>query len=466
MLIKLRRELYLRSQEELYENELVGRILNIRITHKKASISALEAFTFASKSVVKKIKSIPGIDECLLIQTCNRIEIYAVARNVEPRLMLETLLTFWLHEKGIVDSHLIDLIESASGSTALLHLLRTAAGLESLIVGEDQILGQIREAFKECRENGTIGPVLNKVMEYTLQVGKNVRSSTAINEGSTSIGSVAVELISKYMQDLTNKKILIVGAGEAAEIVGKALCTRKAGLIFVANRTYSRAVETAKGLGATAIQFESMENFLVSADAVVVATSAPHFLITLPLMSRVMKQREASHLVVIDLGEPRNVDRSVARLPGLILSDIDDLREIARQAIESRAKETRKADKVAQYSLGQLILMLRRMQVEPLASALYRKAERIRQIEVGKALSRMRSEVDKGGESENNERDEIIEDMSRSLVEALLYDPIMNLRQLSVSQVGTLAMNKRLLAMQIKNIEDSIEQISDISCAK
>lgn len=382
---------------------------------------------------MREIAGLPGVSECLLVETCNRVEIYAVVSGGGPPATLGDIEAFWRLRKGVVDKRLGGLVEKSCGLDSLLHLLRVGSGLESMVVGEDQILGQIREAYKEGREAGTIGPVLDRAVRYALQVGKSVRTSTRIDRGSVSVGSVAVELMEESLDDLRDKRILIIGAGEAGEAVGRALALRRAGLVFVANRTFSRALEMAEGLGATAIRFHSLESFLASADAVVVATSAPHFMLTLPLMARVMKQRPEKGLVVADLSEPRNADPALARLPGLTLLDLDDLHSVSRASMEMRRREMREAERIVQRALGQLSMMMKRARAEPLVSALCRKAERIREEEVRKAMVRLRALAPRSGPAEAGGFDEIVEDFSKSLVEALLYDPITNLRRSSAA---------------------------------
>ena len=361
----------------MQEDDTVARILNLRVTHKRAALSALEAFSFPERDqAAEEVKGLSGVGECFVIQTCNRVEIYVVVAEGEPGEVLGRIEDFWVRRRG-VPGDLVGLVEKSTGTEAVLHLLRVAAGLESMVVGEDQVLGQVREAYADEKRLGVVGPVLDQTLRQALQVGRSVRSSTAIDRGAVSVGSVAVELLGRSILGLRDRKILIVGAGETGEAVGRALALRKAGIVFVANRTYSRAVEMAQALGATAIRFESLESFLVASDAVAVATSAPHFVLTLPLMTRVMARREGKPLVVLDVSEPRNADGRIARLQGLTLLDLDDLQGMARAGIEMRSREIREADKVVQKSLGRLIVALKRARAEPLISAIFQRAEQV-----------------------------------------------------------------------------------------
>lgn len=415
------------------KDDVTDRIVCIRVTHKRAPLSALESLSFThSQPVMKEIASLPNVEECFVLQTCNRVEIYAIVSSVEAASN-DDLGEFWLSKKDALRGDLRQLLEKSSGSSALLHLLKVASGLESMVVGEDQILGQLREAFKDGEKCGTVGPVLERILQFALRVGKTVRTATKINKGAVSMGSVGTGLLNNAIGNLTDKKILIVGAGHAGEMVGRALVSRKAGIIFVANRTYSRAVEMAKALNGRALHLDALEGHLVSADAVIVATSAPHYILTYPMMARVMEQRGGRPLVVVDLGEPRNVERTIARLPGLLLRDIDDLRDISRSGIEMRAREIRRAEKIIDQSLGQLLLMLKQTRVEPVISALYRKAEETRQREVGKAFAKMHLKVDERSKKGNLEYASVVEDLSKSLVDGVLQDLITNLRRSSAS---------------------------------
>ena len=321
---------------------------------------------------------------------------------------------------------------------ALRHLLRVAAGLESMVVGEDEVLGQVKSAYESSRKAGALGPVLDRVFQSALRVGKEVRTTTEIDRGAVSVGSVGVELLRNSLGGLGRRKVLVIGAGEAGETVAKALALRKSGVILVANRTLQRAVELAKSLEGMVLPFDTLEQNLADVDAVVVATSAPHFILSYPMMARVAAARSNRPLVVIDLAEPRNVDLTVAMIPGIILRNLDDLRGAMRSGVERRLRETRQAEKVVERGLGEALTAIRQDRVEPLVSSLFREAETVRRAEVEKAMSRMKVRADSSEAS-------IIDDLSRALVKRILSGPVGQMRESAVNgEFGSLDAAEKL----------------------
>ena len=396
------------------------RLVNIRVTHKRATVPVLEAMGFKDRTAaMKKMSRLPSISECAILQTCNRVEVYALSSEsvAETRSDLERL---WFDSrkrnagKGV--------FESSTGSDAARHLLRVAAGLESMVIGEDEILRQVKDAYEEGKEAGSLGPVLGRAFEYALRVGKEVRRATGLDRGAVSVGSVGVELLRQSLGDLFSKEVLVIGAGEAGETVAKALASRRSGVIFVANRTFQRAAELAKSLGGTALPFDSLERSLVRVDAVVVATSAPHYILSLSTMAKVMAARSRRPLVVIDLAEPRNVDLSVATIPGITLRNLDDLRGVMRSGLERRLRQTRRAEKVVEQGLGQALTAIRQDRVEPLVSSVFRDAEAVRRAEVEKAKTKLNAVA-------GPRQGAVVEDLSRVLVKRILSGPVSQMRE-------------------------------------
>ena len=283
-----------------------------------------------------------------------------------------------------------------------------------------------------------MGPVLDRVFESALRLGKEVRTVTKIDRGAVSVGSVGVELLKKSLGGLGGKRVLVVGAGEAGEAVAKALALRKSAVIFVANRTYQRALELSKDLGGTALPFDSLEQTLAAVDAVVVATSAPHYILSYPMMVRVMAARSRRPLVVVDLAEPRNVDLAVASLGGVLLRNLDDLRGVMRSGVERRRWETRGAEKGVERGVGEALLAIRQDRVEPLISSIFREAEAVRRAEAGKAVARMRAGAD-------SPQAAVVEDLSKVLVKRILAGPVGQMRKsAAVGEFGSLDAAERL----------------------
>lgn len=397
------------------------RIVNLRVTHKRAPVRRLEAVKFDRPvRAAKEMISLPTVSECVILQTCNRVELFALASDSVSRAT-EDLERFWFssdQRRGAGEG----VLETSTGSDAIRHLLRVVAGLESMVLGEDQILGQVKAAFEEGRKAKTAQWVLERVFQSALRVGKAVRTGTAIDRGSVSVGSAGVALLRKSLGDLRRKEVLVVGAGEAGETVAKAFSKREPAVILVANRTYQKAIELAKEYGGRALPFDSLEQTLEAVDAAVVATSAPHYILTYAMMTRVMAARRRKPLMVVDLAEPRNVELGVARIPGVTLLNLDDLRGVIRSGIERRSREVRRAERLVEQGVGEAILALRQDRVEPLVTSLFRNAEAIRKSEVEKAVARMKSEA---GPSQTA----VVEDLSRVLVKRILCDPVSQMRE-------------------------------------
>lgn len=445
----------LNELEDRKRDYLTERIVNIRVTHKKASVSSLEVLAFKDPEIaLNEINSFDHVLECFILQTCNRVEIYALVSSSDKGSWESEIVGYWRQKIGYVSDDFYRHVESSSGLKALFHLFRLSSGLESMVVGEDQILGQIEDAYDEAKRCNTVGPVLQNVFERAIRTGKMVRFKTKINKGAVSMGSIAVNLLEDSIHDLTEKTIMIIGAGETGALVGKALAVRKSATIFVANRTFKRAVKLAESFDGKAIKFKSLKQPLSSVDAVIVATAPPHYILTHDLVSEVMDHRGNKELLIIDLAQPKNVEKTVANLPNVKLLNIDNLREIARTNLENRLKEVEKAGEMITDELQQMMFMLKRNHVEPTISAIYSKAEEIRGKEVRKALKMMRklNGLHSSQEDRCSHCVKIIEDLSHVLMERLLSHPITNLRKAAVvDDYKAVSIAKKLFNIETEN---------------
>ncbi|HIH76387.1 MAG TPA: glutamyl-tRNA reductase, partial [Methanomassiliicoccales archaeon] len=251
-------------------------LLSAHITHKGTSIQDLGRLgQLEAKTLLRELRSSPGVDECVVLKTCNRVEFYVVAKDREAmREELERFVASLLpyESQG-------SLVRYMTGKDTLQHVLRVACGLESMIVGEDQVQSQVKEALElSCRE-GACGPLLAEVFRKALNTGKRVRTETRVNKGNVSIGSAAVDLAESKLGDLKGKTVLVVGAGQMATLIAKHLAGKRPEAVFVSNRTYARAVELAWALDGKAVRFEQLPDFLVKADVVLCATSATHIVL-------------------------------------------------------------------------------------------------------------------------------------------------------------------------------------------
>ena len=376
-------------------------ILNIRVDHKTADISKMERSSQKLDVLFNTILEKYQVSEYLNIKTCNRAEIYLVLEDCD----LENLRS----NDFVIESN----------DNALEHLLRLSSGLESMIIGEDQILGQIKEAKKRSVNEGSSGQVLKTIFTKAVHVGQVVRKKTKINEGSLSIGSAAVELAESVHGDLKCKKVLIIGAGKMGTLVAKALVEKNLKAIVVANRTHDKAVMLAKELGGSAIHFNKLDEALMDADVVISATGAPHPILTYEKLKGVIPDFTISKMVMVDIANPRDIDQDVSKL-GVKLFNIDDLRGIANRSRKMRETEASDAEKIVAEEMVLLKRSLKHLEVEPIISDIRVTAENIRLNETQRAFKML-------GDMNGNEK--IVEDLTKVVVERLFFNVIKNLKK-------------------------------------
>jgi glutamyl-tRNA reductase len=378
-------------------------ILNLRVDHKIADIQSMENISKDIDEIFWKLQEKYSINEYIEISTCNRKEYYLHNENIS---FDEELLS---HEnKSIIIEY---------GESSVMHLLRMTSGLESMIVGEDQILGQVKDAKAKASKDHHCGKVLDLIFTKAIHVGQVVRNKTNINKGSVSIGSAAVDLAESHLGDLTSKSVLVIGAGKMGKLVAKALAEKNLNAIFVANRTFYVAVELAEDLNGTAILFSQLDEYLKNADLVISATSAPHSIITKKRLEGIGFGNQ--ELMMVDIANPRDISEDVNEL-GVKLFNIDDLREIADRNTKLREKEFAEAEIIINEEYLLLKESFKIMEVDDLLSSLRVSMEEIRQRETKKASSKM-ANVD-GSEK-------ILNNLTNSIVNKIFFDISQNLKQ-------------------------------------
>lgn len=397
------------------------------VTHRTASIDEIEtAWHGDVETILKWVRSQDRVEECAVLKTCNRVEIYVVAPRGERVL-------FDLAKKARVSSRIIDF---HNHDESLLHLLRLASGLESMIIGEDQILGQMKELTQIAMKAGTTGWMLETAFKKAIQVGKRVRKETRINERSVSVGSAAVDLAEEILGDLKGKSVLVIGAGETGELISRSLLCREIGSLAVTNRTLSSAVCLAESLGGEAVPFEDMPCRLHTADVVISATSAPHYILLKSDIEEAMAGR-INKLLIIDIANPRDVDQDAAEVPGVELHNIDSLKNISRENMMQRMAEAARVEEIITEELQLLQAKYKRKEAEELLARLYSQAEQIKDQEVRKAMNKL-SARHTLGEIEQ----QVLCDMSRSIVNKILSEPTKSLK--SAAERGDLEILKSL----------------------
>jgi glutamyl-tRNA reductase len=384
------------------------------VTHRKASIDEIErAWHGDVQTLLKWVCSQERVEECAVLKTCNRVEIYIVSVRGEKVL-------FDLAKKARVSSRIIDFHDH---DESLLHLLRLASGLESMILGEDQILGQMKELVQMAARAGTTGWILDTAFKKAIAVGKRVRKETQINERSVSVGSAAVDLAQEILGSLKGKSVLVIGAGDTGELISRALMAKDICSLAVTNRTYSSAQSLAGCLGAQAVPFEEMKIRLKTADVVISATSAPHYILLKEDIEKAMEGRD-NKLLIIDIANPRDVDEAAAEVPGVELHNIDSLRNISSENMLQRMAEVNRVEAIIAEEMGLLKAKYKRKEAEDLLARLYSQAEVIKDQEVKRAMNKL-SARHTLGEIEQK----VLQDMSHSIVNKLFSEPTKTLKR-------------------------------------
>jgi len=404
----------------MHASAKIDHVINVRITHKTARVPLMEAVAFKDKEkALAEIRSLQNVDECLILQTCNRIEIYVVTEDAENAVNL--VKNYWVKIGMAHAEEATNAIETSIDTEAFNHLLRVTSGLESMVIGEDQVLNQVWNAYLEAENAKTVGPILKHLFNRSMTVGRRVRNETGINKCAVSIGSVAVELAVNLLGELEDKKILVMGAGEIGTLVAKALARRCLSPIFIANRTYDRALKLAGDLSGQAVRFNQFEEVLVDADVVICSTAAPHYLLTKDMVSRLIKQRtNKNDLVIIDISNPRNVEKTVQEVEKTKLHNIDDLQLIAEKNKQEREKSIEKAVKILDDELMILNQDMKSFSVRLIISSLLSHAEEVRQKELATA-------IDIIGEVDERER-KILENLTSILLKQTFVPIVENLR--------------------------------------
>jgi len=395
-------------------------IVNVRITFKKARVPLLEAVAFNDKGkALTEILTLGNVKECVVLQTCNRVELYLVCEDGEK--MAGKASEYLAGRAGIMQEEALKAIEFSLNRDALMHLLRVASGLDSMVVGENEILGQVWNAYLEAESLKAVGPILRTVFRKAISVGKRVRNETSISKGAVSMGSISVKLAESLLGGIDGKNVLVIGAGEMGTCVAKALARHKPNAIFIANRTYERALKLAEEVSGKALRFDKLEEALEYADIVICATSAPHYILTEETVCKIMNQRKKQDkLIIIDISNPRNVEKEVKNLENVALYDIDDFQAIVERNVEEKQKSAEKALKILDEELPMLCRELKAQSVRNLISQLLLRVEEMRKEELLKALNML------GEVSEREKR--VIDDLTRIIVKKMLMPVVENLR--------------------------------------
>lgn len=368
------------------------------------------------QSFLSEFLGLDGVDEVLVLSTCNRVEIYVVLQNEN----CQEYLFSWLLEKSqraIKPEH----VYFYEGEGVVHHLFRVVSSLDSMIIGENQIVAQLKEAYRLADEFGTIGAILRRMIEKSLMIAKKIRSQTAISSEGVSIGRAGLDLASQVLGDLRTKKALLIGAGEHGEVIAKNMIARGIGDIIIANRTFSRAQSLANELGAKAIPLHEITNVLPEIDVVLTSVGGGEMILNKEQVEKALRRRSFSPMVLIDLSVPRVIDLGIHNTSDAYLFDVDDLRQLAGVGIEKRKQEAKKVEEIINEESARTWDVLNSDQHNRKIGEIFQQAEDIRN-----------KEMERLGQQLQLDSATIlaIEKMSKTLIKRVLHNPILELHQL------------------------------------
>jgi len=401
----------------------MSELLLLGTSHKTASLAVRERIALPERRAeqfLAELKQHPEIREAVVVSTCNRTELYVVVSD--PVEAETTVLGMFARQAGLRPTELIEAISTHTNCDAARHLYRVTSGLESMIVGEAEVQGQVKRAYEAALAAGTTGPMTNRLFSAALQAGKRVRAETGISRERVSVSSVAVDLARDVVGHLGDRKVIVIGAGETAELTARALHAQGVRTMFVANRRRERAIALAQRFGGDTVAFDALPAELERADMVIASTSSPHALVGAEELAVVCEARGGRPLLLLDLAVPRDIDPACAALPGVTLVDVDGLQaRVARTHVE-RKLEARRAEALVEEEIQAFAGWLGTLEVLPTISALRQQADELVEQLLAENAQRWEGMTDRDRER--------VEAMLRAAVKRLLHEPTTRIRAL------------------------------------
>ncbi len=404
-------------------------LILVGVNHKTTPVEIREKLAFTQVKIeasLSQLVSSPEIIENIILSTCNRVEIYARVENTDRGIQL--LQDFICDYHGISRGNLDQYFYSYCDNQAVEHLFRVSSSLDSMVLGEAQILGQVKDAYSTARSFSATGMVLNQLFEKAFNVAKKVREETGISERGVSISSAAVELAKKIFEDLENHSVMLVGTGEMAELAAKHLISYGVKTVYVASRTYERAAALAKSLNGCALDFESFKEEMHRADIIITSTAAPTFIVNEEMMEAAIQKRKNKPIFLIDIAVPRDIAPEVNELENVYLYDIDDLQNVVNANMEERQKEAESAMEIINQEVTKFNNWFSTLDAIPTIVEMRNRAEDMRAFEVDKTLKNM-------DHLSSNDK-EAINQLTQSLVNKILHKPTISLKKKTQSHDG------------------------------
>ncbi|MFO1434029.1 MAG: glutamyl-tRNA reductase [Candidatus Competibacteraceae bacterium] len=399
-------------------------LLALGINHKTAPVEVRERLAFAPEKLpdaLQALQGCSGIREAVILSTCNRTELYCSLESIDSRALLSWLEGYHALPPGEIQTYLYHYFEQA----AVRHILRVAAGLDSMVLGEPQILGQVKAAYQIARTSGTVGTLLNRLFQHAFAVAKRVRTDTQIGASPVSVAFAAVSLARQIFADLAEHTALLIGAGDTIELVARHLRDNGTGRMIVANRTLERAHELAAPLGGYAIGLEEIPLHLAEADIVIASTASPEFVVAQSQVKTALKKRKHRPIFMVDIAVPRDIDPMVGELEDVYLYTVDDLQEIIQENLNSRTQAATQAEEIIDTQVAHFMAWLRIHDSAGCIYALRHQAERLRDEVYENARRQLL-----GGK----EPLEVLRYLANTLTNKLIHAPSVALREASAQE--------------------------------
>jgi len=430
-------------------------IVVVGLSHKTASVEIREKVAFASNQMEKPLKELvelPDVNEGLIVSTCNRVELYAATHDMAGGMA--RLKRFLADYHGISLDILEPHLYNHHGEAAIRHLFRVASSLDSMVVGEPQILGQIKTAYGYAAEYKTSGIILNRFLHKAFSVAKRVRTETKIASSAVSVSFAAVELAKKIFGDLTDKTVMLIGAGEMCELAAKHFLNSGVRGVMVTNRTFERAERLAEEFDGRAVRFEDLFDHLHKADIILSSTGAIHFIIGAKDVEDVIRRRRQKPMFIIDIAVPRDIDPKVNNVDNVYLYDMDDLQQVVASNLQLRSEEAKKAEGIIEQEIGRFFNWLSMLEVTPTIVALRSHFEEIRQAELAKTLANWK-ELPPDGRKR-------LEALTSAITNKLLHTPTSLIKQTGQGGRTDLYLDALRQLFELQTEEPGEEEIGEL----
>jgi glutamyl-tRNA reductase len=399
-------------------------IVIVGLNHRSAPIEVRESVAFENgyvRDALVRLRGYPAVEEGVILSTCNRVEVVAAVADAETAcLAMKTFLNEQRVQHG--PSGLEDHLYTHRGADAVRHLFRVAASLDSMVVGEPQILGQLKQFYDAARQAGTVGTILHRLFHRSFFVAKRVRTETGIASRAVSVSSVAVDLAKRIFDSFADKTVMLIGAGKMGDLMARQLQRSGVKSLMVTNRTFERAVALAERMHGSPILFEDFPRYLKMADLVIGCTGSPEILVDAPAVEKVLRERKQQAMFFLDIGDRRNFDVAINDIDNAYLYNIDDLKEVAEENLQERSNEAQKAEEIVVQeveSFGRWIGSLERV---PTIAALRARFDEIRRRELARSLSGNLKDL-------TSEQRHALDDMTAAMINKMLHGPITHLKR-------------------------------------